>query len=45
MIFLLKIINRDVRDSFGSFGTTDLYFSESQIYTLEDFKKRQIKTN
>lgn len=41
--FILRIFNRDVRDSYGSFGT-ELYFSESQIHTLEDFKKRQIKT-
>ena len=41
--FILRIFNRDVRDSYGSFGT-ELCFSESQIHTLEDFKKRQIKT-
>lgn len=45
--FVLSILNSDVRDSFGSFGKTVLYFSEFKmppIYTLEDFKKRQIKT-
>lgn len=46
--FILRIVNSDVRDSFGSFGKTVLYFSQYKmppIYTLEDFKKRQIKTN
>lgn len=46
--FILRIVNSDVRDSFGSFGKTVLYFSQFNmppIYTLEDFKKRQIKTN
>lgn len=45
--FILSIINSDVRDSFGSFGKTVLYFSQFKmppIYTVEDFKKRQIKT-
>lgn len=45
--FILSILNSDVRDSFGSFGKTVLYFSQFKmppIYTVEDFKKRQIKT-
>lgn len=45
--FILRIVNSDVRDSFGSFGKTVLYFSQFKmpsIYTVEDFKKRQIKT-
>lgn len=45
--FILQIVNSDVRDSFGSFGKTVLYFSKFKmpsIYTVEDFKKRQIKT-
>ena len=46
--FILRIVNSDVRDSFGSFGKTVLYFSQYKmppIYTLEEFKQRQIKTN
>lgn len=45
--FILQIVNSDVRDSFGSFGKTVLYFSQFKIppiYTVEDFKERQIKT-
>lgn len=45
--FILSIVNSDVRDSFGSFGKTVLYFSQFKmppIYTVEDFKKRQLKT-
>lgn len=44
--FILRIFNRDVRDSYGSFGT-ELYFSEfkmPKIFTVEEFKARQIKT-
>lgn len=46
--FILRIVNSDVRDSFGSFGKTVLYFSQYKmppIYTLEEFKQRQLKTN
>ena len=46
--FILRIVNSDVRDSFGSFGNTVLYFSQYKmppIYTLEEFNQRQIKTN
>ena len=46
--FILRIVNSDVRDSLGSFGKTVLYFSQYKIppiYTVEEFKKRQIKTN
>lgn len=46
--FILRIVNSDVRDSFGSFGKIVLYFSQYKmppIYTLEEFKQRQIKTN
>lgn len=46
--FILQIVNSDVRDSFGSFGKTVLYFSQFKmppIYTVEEFKQRQIKTN
>lgn len=45
--FILSIVNSDVRDSFGSFGKTVLYFSEfkmPKINTVEEFKSRQIKT-
>lgn len=45
--FILSIVNSDVRDSFGSFGKTVLYFSEfkmPKINTVEEFRSRQIKT-
>ena len=45
--FILSIINSDVRDSFGSFGKSILQFSEykmPKIFTVEEFKSRQLKT-
>lgn len=44
--FILSILNSDVRDSFGSFGKTVLYFSEyklPKIYAVEDFQEKTNK--
>lgn len=44
--FILKIHNSDVRDGFGSFGYTSIYFSEykqPEILTLEAFCSRTNK--